>query len=589
MSLLVPFSAAMATAVLATLLVRRVAPLVGAVARPVADRWHRTEIPLLGGLALGLGVLAGALAGGLTDIESWLLLGGAFTLLLVGLVDDLRALRPQSKLLAQLLVASALAAMGLQLRLTGYPTLDVLVTILWTVGIVNAVNLLDNMDGLAAGIAAIAVGFRLWFFLEDGDLQGAMLAASVLGATLAFLVFNTNPASIFMGDAGSLLLGTLVAGMSLTGDWAYSRGVVSVLLLPVLLLLVPIFDTTFVTAARLLAGRPVSQGGRDHTSHRLVALGLTERQAVVVLYVVALLSGSIARFSYGHGLSYSAVFVALLVLGLALLGVYLGRLRIYPDASTAPEVIPPRLVRLVSNFSYTRQVATVGIDFVLVVVAYYGAYMLRFEGRLMEQQPVFIASLPLVIGGTLSAMWGMRIYQGVWRYTSVRDLIRLGQAVSLGVVVSVLALLLVYRFVGYSRAVFVIYWLLLLVLVGGSRLSFRALGELLPRRPLATAHDVVIYGAGDGGVMVLRELRNNPALGMVAVAFLDDDRGKHRTTINGVPVVGGCEKLESLLLTHRVGEVVVSSPKIDEARLLALDRLCETYGVPVRRATLTFV
>ena len=209
-----------------TVLVKRLAQRVGAVAVPVADRWHRGRVPLLGGLAIGAAVLVAAAVVPIRDIGMLWLLAGATVLLAVGTVDDLRPLKPQSKLVVQILVAAALAGLGLQLRLTGYAALDVLITLVWIVGITNALNLLDNMDGLAAGIAAITAGFRVVFLLADGNVEGAALAAAVVGASAGFLVHNFNPASIFMGDAGSLFLGVMVAGLSLVGGWPYSRNVV---------------------------------------------------------------------------------------------------------------------------------------------------------------------------------------------------------------------------------------------------------------------------------------------------------------------------------------------------------------------------
>ena len=149
------------------------------------------------------------------------------------------------------------------LRLTGVAVLDVLLTLVWVVGITNAFNLLDNMDGLAAGMAVIAGGFRLAFFLLDGDLAAATMTAALVGALAGFLVRNFPPARIFMGDAGSLFVGFFLSGLCLVVDAAYySRGITAVLAVPVLLLLIPIFDTTFVTVTRLapraagVAGRP---------------------------------------------------------------------------------------------------------------------------------------------------------------------------------------------------------------------------------------------------------------------------------------------------------------------------------------------
>jgi UDP-GlcNAc:undecaprenyl-phosphate GlcNAc-1-phosphate transferase len=570
---------------LLTVLVKRLALRVGAVAMPKADRWHRTRIPLMGGLAIAGAVVAGAAVVPIRDPGMLLLLGGGLTMLAVGALDDARPLKPQSKLVAQIVVAAALAGLGLQLRLTAYPPLDVVVTIVWIVGITNAINLLDNMDGLAAGIAAIMAAFRVAFYLLDGNTEGAAFAAAVFGALAGFLVHNFNPASIFMGDAGSLFLGVMVSGLSLVGGWPYSRGVVSVLLFPVLILLVPIFDTTFVTVARTLAGRPISMGGRDHTSHRLVALGMTERAAVLLLYLVAVVAGGLAYASYRYGLSQTVVLIGFLGIGLSLFGVYLGRLQVYPEAAASADD-GRRLVRRIGDFSYLRQIGTVCIDALLVVLAYYGAYLLRFEGRIDAESPAFVQSLPVVIVCQIGAFALFRVYQGMWRYTSVRDFLQLARAATVGTVTAVVALLLLTRFEGYSRAVFVIDWLLLVTSVGAARLSFRALAETLRNPPPEGGRRVLIYGAGDGGVMVLREILNNRALGREAVAFLDDDRSKHRTLIQRLPVLGGLDQVAQAVRTTGATEVIISSSKVPEASVQDLAALCGELGVTVVRASL---
>jgi UDP-GlcNAc:undecaprenyl-phosphate GlcNAc-1-phosphate transferase len=575
---------AFAVSLALTAIVARLARHAGIVAEPRADRWHRRQVPLLGGVAIVVTVVLGTAAAQVRDPLVWILLGGGLALAATGLVDDLRALKPQTKFVVQILVAAALTGLGLRLALTGLPLVDLLLTIAWIVGITNAFNLLDNMDGLAAGIAAIATLFRLSFLLADGNLEAATFAAVFLGAVLGFLVLNFHPARVFMGDTGSLFLGLVVGGLSLVGSWPYSRGVVSVLVLPVLTLLVPIFDTTLVSVARTLAGRSVATGGRDHTSHRLVALGLSEREAVLLLYLVSILSGGVAFFSYEYGLSYGAVLVALLFIGLGLFGVYLGRLRVYPE-SEARLAEGARFVRLIADFPYKRQVATVAIDLLLIAVAYYAAYLLRFERNFPREQPLLVQSFPIVLVCQLLAFASFRVYQGMWRYAGLRDLVRLVQAASVGTVAAVLVLLFLFRFEGYSRAVFILDWLLLVVLTGASRLSFRALSEIL--RPAGTdLRRVVIYGAGDGGVMVLREILNNRELGRTAVAFLDDDRTKHRTTILGVPVVGGCERLEEIVRSRSVAEVIVSSHKVPPERFSEIARRCEAIGVPCVRASL---
>ena len=217
----------------ATAALKPLAARLGVVAPPRADRWHARPTPLLGGAAIVLALLGCALLLPEHPPQVLVLLGGGAALFGLGLLDDLRPLRPATKLLAQAAVAAAVIALGLELAPTASPTVNALFTFVWIVGLTNAFNLLDNMDGLAAGVAAIAILFRLCFFLGEGEVVEADLAAAFLGALLGFLVFNFSPASIFLGDAGSLLIGFLDAGLRLVAESAHTRSAVSVLLLPV--------------------------------------------------------------------------------------------------------------------------------------------------------------------------------------------------------------------------------------------------------------------------------------------------------------------------------------------------------------------
>jgi UDP-GlcNAc:undecaprenyl-phosphate GlcNAc-1-phosphate transferase len=574
--------------VLATCLTVLCIPLalrVGIVARPSQDRWHRTEIPLLGGIAIAIAtavplLLATVSSGGDPQRVLALLLG-AGAIAVVGLVDDAGAIRPQTKLIGQLLAATLAVGMGLRLSLTPSPELDMLLTVVWIVAFANAFNLLDNMDGLAAGIAAIVAAFRIVFFQIDGNFEGATSAAILLGATLGFLVHNRHPARIFMGDSGSMFLGFFVAGLSLVGGYPYARGALSILLLPVLLLVVPIFDTAFVTVTRLIAGRPVSVGGRDHTSHRLVALGLSEPGAVHVLYGIAAVSGAIAYFTYRFGLSRTAVLVLFLVLSVSMLAVYLSRAAAHHPV---PEQRRPGVVRLLRDLSSMRQVAMVALDFVLVIAAYHGAYLLRFEGELGPMASRFLESVPIVVVCQLLALSAQRTYQGLWRYTTLVDLVRLVRASSLGTVLAVVCVVFVFRFEGHSRSVFLIDWLLLTAFLCGSRIGFRMLGEVL-RRPASAARRVLIYGAGDGGEMAARRMANDPSLGCVAVGFVDDDQAKWARRIRGLPVFGGSEHVAQIVAAEAIEEILVASDSILEERLRAVAAACADRGVAVVRAS----
>jgi len=576
------FAASLMVALSATLACERLAPRLGLVVEPRADRWHRRPVALLGGVAIMLGVLpalvwAGGFRGRLAELTLVALAMGA-----VGLVDDFRPLRPQVKLLIQITLAGLLVQLDFVLRLTGVPVLDVVLTLVWVVGITNAFNLLDNMDGLAAGMAVIAGGFRFALFLLDGDLAAATLTAGFVGAVTGFLVRNAPPARIFMGDAGSLFLGFFLSSLCLVVDAAYySRGIMAVLAVPVLLVLIPIFDTTFVTVTRLLRGQPVSQGGRDHTSHRLVALGSSERRALVVLFGLSIIGGGVALLTYRADLGTAVVLLPLLVVGLALLGIHLSRVEVVRSGPPPPE---RAAVRLVQDLPYKREVASVVLDSILIVVAYYAAYVLRFEEAFAVNKPMLIRTLVPVLVCQLSGLAFSGAYRGMWRYTGLSDLLRLGRGITLGTVVSVLYLLFTTRFAGLSRAVFVVDWLLLAMLVGASRVSFRMLGEAL-RAPRTGARPVLVYGAGDGGELALRELRNNAVLAREVLGFIDDDRAKTGTRIHGVPVLGPLDELETLLRAHPVEEVVVASRQIPPERLRRLESTCAAHGVVVLRAS----
>jgi UDP-GlcNAc:undecaprenyl-phosphate GlcNAc-1-phosphate transferase len=580
-----PFGIALAVALGATLGCEWLGRRMGMVRPPRADRWHRRPVPALGGTAIVAGVVAGVGSIGVDASRFGGFLLMALGIALVGLADDLRPMRPLVKLLPQIVLAGLLVQLGFMLRLTAYPALNVLLTLFWVVGITNALNLLDNMDGLAAGVAAIAGAFRLVFFLFDGDLVGAAVMAALIGAVLGFLLRNFPPAKIFMGDAGSLFLGFFLGGVCLVGDFPYSRGVSAVLVFPVLLMLIPIFDTTFVTVTRILGSRPVSRGGRDHTSHRLVSLGISEGRALALLYGISIVSGLLALVSYRHGFAYTAVLVVLLAVGLVLLAVHLGRTG--PPADDAGVAVVPVISGL-AGVPVLRPLAKVMLDVVLVVVAYYSAYLLRFEEDLGAHREVFVRTVAPVLVLQIASLAGVGAYRGLWRYTSLVDVVRLGWAVTIGTGASVLLFVFTQRFAGLSRAVFVLDWVLLLVLLGASRLSFRLFAEMLRRRPGEDFRPVLIYGAGDGGALTVRELVNNPALRRRAVGFVDDDPEKLGTRIQEVPVLGNLDALDRLVARHRVTEVIVSSTRIPAERLRQLRARCEALGIRVVRASVRF-
>jgi UDP-GlcNAc:undecaprenyl-phosphate GlcNAc-1-phosphate transferase len=270
--------------------------------------------------------------------EGTAVLIGATLLLVVGVVDDQRGLTPRTKLLAQASAAVLLVIGGTGVKFLPFGWLNLVATILWVVAVCNALNLLDNMDGLSAGVTAIACAYFTLLALWHGQIWVSIVAAVLLGATLGFLRFNWNPATIFMGDAGSLLLGFLLAVLAIKlrfpavdpqRTWP----------IPLLILAVPLFDTTLVTISRMRRGVGIFSGGRDHVSHRLVGLGLSVRQAVGTIYLVAALCGSAAIFVL---LMPSPVYVYGLVAFIGLGGLLGLMLLERSDLSNTGQVARPR-------------------------------------------------------------------------------------------------------------------------------------------------------------------------------------------------------------------------------------------------------
>jgi UDP-GlcNAc:undecaprenyl-phosphate GlcNAc-1-phosphate transferase len=204
----------------------------------------------------------------------------------LGLVDDRFTISAYIRLLAQIAAAVIIYLSGIRVQVFAVPWLDGLITVLWIVGITNAMNFLDNMDGLSAGVSAVASAFFLVLAVQNGQFLVSALTAALLGACIGFLVWNLNPASVFMGDSGSMFLGFMLACVAIKLRFVAQTINVS-WMVPLLVLGLPVFDTTLVFVSRLRRGKnPITTPGKDHTSHRIAAHGFTRREAVLILYIV---------------------------------------------------------------------------------------------------------------------------------------------------------------------------------------------------------------------------------------------------------------------------------------------------------------
>lgn len=326
-SLILIFGAALIGAAILTPLARKLSWHLGFLDQPAARKVHAKVTPLLGGAALGggmflaLGLAAVVSDGGRLGPGTWLALLVALGL---GLWDDRRGLGPAPKIAGQLLTGLLLIVDGWSVPISGWAPLNALLTLFWVVALMNAVNFLDNMDGIASGIGAVAgIGFAA-LGMMNGRMSEAVLGLSLAGACSGFLFFNFSPASIFLGDAGSLLVGAALARLSL-GAMDSGRGAPGILA-ALIVLAYPVFDISFVTCVRLLEGRKIYQGGRDHSSHRFDRLLKGHRRTALMVYALCAALAAAGWMAYQAGrVSVSWSLFALVTVFFVGLGLSLAR------------------------------------------------------------------------------------------------------------------------------------------------------------------------------------------------------------------------------------------------------------------------
>ena len=542
---------------------------------PVTDRWHKHPVPLFGGVAMIVAFAAGLFAF-MPDRSLVPLLLCSGLMFVLGVVDDVRPVGPVPKLVAQMLITGVVLTVAPPVTITGQPLVDQLLAFVWIIGITNAFNLLDNMDGLAAGIAVLAGICSLALLLpeEAGPLTISLVA--FVGGVLGFLVYNSPPASIFMGDGGSHFLGAFLASACLFGTTGLQAQLIPGAVFPVLILLVPIFDTVFVTLTRRLSGRRALVGGRDHTSHRLVALGASERVAVLSLYMLAAVGGLLAIGLQRLRVSSVVVLVALYLLVLAVVAVVLAHVR-HPEEQAAQD--PP----LLSEIAYRKRSLELILDMGLLTLAYYAAFRLRFpEGDASAFFPPFVQSVPIVVGIQIAGLYVAGKYRQVWRSLTTPELGTLLKGLAYGVTGSVMAILTLYRFEGFSRGVFLLDALIAFFLLVAARAAASSVDVYL-RRQRAAGSPALIYGAGKGGALLVRELLQNRDRNLLPVGFIDDDVRKQGLFIEGTPVLGTLDDLPALASQHAVSELLVAIRDIDPAHLEYVLKETRRLNVSLRR------
>jgi UDP-GlcNAc:undecaprenyl-phosphate GlcNAc-1-phosphate transferase len=317
--------------VVAALVSYLITPLIMTIARrtgyldyPKSNKVHAHPTPLMGGVSIYIAFITSILATINIGHDPRLLsiAIGSTLLLVVGLIDDRLGMMPEVKLLAQFFAAMCVIKAGVRIDFLQNYYLNTIFTYLWIVGITNAFNLLDNMNGLSAGIAAIAAIFFGIVMWNGTQMAVAIVSFAIAGASIGFLKHNFPHARIFMGDSGSLVLGFLLASTAILGSWS-TRFLTTSLAMPVIILAYPIFDTTLVTIMRIKEGRSIFQGGKDHSSHRLALIGFKKKGAVLVVYGVCIALGISALIIQKLPLVPALIVIVIVAVSMAAFGIRL--------------------------------------------------------------------------------------------------------------------------------------------------------------------------------------------------------------------------------------------------------------------------
>lgn len=599
------------TALLLTPPVRNLAFRFGAIDEPGARKVHPACTARLGGVAVFGAISAGMVAAFLLEAAGWIavwvdpgcakaLFFGVPIIFLAGLADDIKPLRPMAKFIPQSVAAFVAIYFGMvveNVSLFGGEPFDLgffawLLTFVWIVGITNAFNLIDGLDGLAVGLASIAAATSAVIFFMTGDVANGVLLSVIVGAAVGFLRFNFNPATIFLGDSGSLTLGYILAVTAVSGSQKQALALAT--LIPLLVLGLPIVDTLLSMLRRFVGSTRVSRAYDDplrarirclramfdadmgHIHHRLLALGLSHRRAVLVLYSCALGLSALALASVLAQYRNSGLVV--LTAGLA---VYAGIRKLgyreFDIVRSGP------LLRWFDQRFFDRRFFLGFVDIVLIAAAYWISVALKIDQRWdTHAMGWFVEVFPIVLVVQLTTLFALGLYRGVWRALGVGDLIHSGLAVTAGVLVSSVVALIVEPPRDVAPSFFVIDLLLLVGLVWGSRSGYRVL-HYLDRRDAAEREGVLIYGAGPAGQLVLHQILHDDSLRFRPCGFVDDEPTMRNRTLNRVPVLNSGEELVKVLESGVASTIIVSKPDLGYDEADRLVRLCERYGIRALR------
>jgi FlaA1/EpsC-like NDP-sugar epimerase/UDP-N-acetylmuramyl pentapeptide phosphotransferase/UDP-N-acetylglucosamine-1-phosphate transferase len=487
---------------------------------------------------------------------------GAAAIAAVSWLDDLRGVGSAVRLAVHFAAAVPLAwlAAPVVVHLPGFDSgvarfLGFLMAVLWLVWLTNAYNFMDGIDALAGGQAVVAGVALAVAAGHDGDLWLAVLPGIIAAASAGFLTQNWPPARIFMGDVGSAFLGYSFAAFGLIGA-ASSRAIVS---LTALALWPFLFDTAFTLVGRARRGENLLEAHRGHLYQRLVRAGYSH-EAVTVSYLTLSVGGALL----GLGISFG-----------------------WPGADVAAAVVVMAAPRRRGGEGVRNRYLLLA-DLVLIVLSAFGSFVLRLDWFFQEYQQEFRFFLAAALVVKPPVFFWFGLYSRYWRYASLRDLLAVVLGVSAAALVLAavtLAALWTGADMSMPRSVMFIDWILSLLAVAGIRASVRMVSEVVDRKGESAQggeRRVLVVGAGDAGVMVVREMARNPQLGMTPVGFLDDDPAKQGKRVQNIPVLGRLSDLRRAAVRCGASELVIAMPRVGGAVVRRLSEECRRAGLSAR-------